>query len=183
MSIAFPTLPSADAIRSISTTQVATPLSAALEQGILQDLRSEGINRQLPPLAPSPEAKMPEPDRASVQRSVQDLMGHFRELQHATRSEISQTRAAVEHRLDDLAAALHTDMRRVRSEAHSEVETLGKDLFHCATALSHVQDRLTRLELAFNALAAQLQVQETPSVPPPLNILPIRRTTLEPVSR
>jgi len=182
MSIAFPSLPSADAISSVSPAQVATPLSAALEQGIRQDQLSDSIHRQLPPLTPSSEAKMPEPDRASVQRSVQDLMGHFRELQHATRSEISQTRSAVEQRLDDLAAALHTDMRRVRSEAHSEVETLGKDLFHCATALSHVQDRLTRLELAFNALAAQLQALETPSATPPLNILPIRRTTLEPIS-
>lgn len=93
----------------------------------------------------------------AIDRAIQTLQGNYRELQHANRCELSQTRIAVERRMDDLAEAMHNDMRRLRDEALSEAATNHSDVFRCATMLGHVQDRLARLENAFNSLQDTLR--------------------------
>lgn len=184
MPIAFPSLSAVNAFTPVTPTQVATPLSVALEHSIQQE-REAAKTHLTTPLSQRPAVTLNEvPERAALQRSAQDLLGHFRELQHATRSELNQTRTAVEQRLDELAAALHTDMRRVRSETRSETETLHKDLFHSATTLSHVQDRLSRLETAFNALLQNLSALEPgPSTPARVKADVSGRTVLKPLAR
>gem|GEM_PF-5206851 len=186
MSIAFPSLPSANAFSAVTSLQVATPLSEALDHSIRQELGSAHERRvqTLPSYLPLPTPRTEPPDRAAHQRSVQDLLGHFRELQQATRSEISQTRTAFEHRLDEMAAALHTDMRRVHNETRHETETLHKDLFHSATTLSHVQDRLSRLEAAFDTLLQKLSIQDAAiATAPPSQPETSRRVMLKPLAR
>lgn len=59
--------------------------------------------------------------------------------------------------MDDLAEAMHNDMRRLRDDALSEAATNHSDVFRCATTLGHVQDRLARLESAFNSLQDTLR--------------------------
>lgn len=184
MPIAFPSLSAVNAFTPVTPTQVATPLSVALEHSIQQE-REAAKTHLTTPLSQRPALTINEvPERATLQRSAQDLLGHFRELQHATRSELNQTRTAVEQRLDELAAALHTDMRRVSNETRSETETLHKDLFHSATTLSHVQDRLSRLETAFNALLQNLSALEPgPSTPARVKADVSGRTVLKPLAR
>lgn len=184
MPIAFPSLSAVNAFTPVPPTQVATPLSVALEHSIEQE-REAAKTHLSTPLSQRPAVTLTEvPERAALQRSAQDLLGHFRELQHATRSELNQTRTAVEQRLDELAAALHTDMRRVSNETRSETETLHKDLFHSATTLSHVQDRLSRLETAFNTLLQKLSALEPgPSTPARVKADVSGRTVLKPLAR
>lgn len=183
MPIAFPSLSTVNAFTPVTPTQVATPLSVALEHSIQQDREPAKPLPATPPSQPPVVTRNEMPERAALQRSVQDLLGHFRELQHATRSELNQTRTAVEQRLDELASALHTDMRRVRSETRSETETLHKDLFHSATTLSHVQDRLSRLETAFHTLLQKFSTLEPgPSTPAPVKADVSRRTVLKPLA-
>lgn len=107
-------------------------------------------------LSPSKEHP-PESSHPALDRAIQTLQGNYRELQHASRSELSQTRIAVERRMDDLAEAMHNDMRRLREETLSEAATNHSDVFRCATTLGHVQDRLSRLESAFNSLQDTLR--------------------------
>ena len=111
-----------------------------------------------PAQSPSPSKEhLPESSHPALDRAIQTLQGNYRELQHASRSELSQTRIAVERRMDDLAEAMHNDMRRLREDTLSEAATNHSDVFRCATTLSHVQDRLSRLESAFNSLQDTLR--------------------------
>jgi hypothetical protein len=111
-----------------------------------------------PAQSPSPSKEhLPESSHPALDRALQTLQGNYRELQNASRSELSQTRFAVERRMDDLAEAMHNDMRRLREDTLSEAATNHSDVFRCATTLSHVQDRLSRLESAFNSLQDTLR--------------------------
>ena len=113
---------------------------------------------QTPALSPTPPKEhAPQASHPALDRAIQTLQGNYRELQHASRSELSQTRIAVERRMDDLAEAMHNDMRRLREDALSEAASNHSDVFRCATTLSHVQDRLSRLESAFNSLQDTLR--------------------------
>jgi hypothetical protein len=106
-----------------------------------------------PAQSPSPSKEhLPESSHPALDRALQTLQGNYRELQHASRSELSQTRIAVERRMDDLAEAMHNDMRRLREDTLSDAATNHSDIFRCATTLGHVQDRLARLESAVNSL-------------------------------
>ena len=79
---------------------------------------------QKPALSPPPpEEHAPQASHPALDRAIQTLQGNYRELQHASRSELSQTRIAVERRMDDLAEAMHNDMRRLRDQYVADVPT------------------------------------------------------------
>lgn len=135
-----------------------------------------------------PKTHAPQASHSALERAIQTLQGNYRELQHASRSELSQTRIAVERRMDDLAEAMHNDMRRLREETLSETTANHSDVFRCATTISHIQDRLSRLEIAFNSLQDTLRslhpafataLSDSPTQPQqqPLNHSPVTHPT------
>lgn len=82
--------------------------------------------------------------------------GALQEVRHANTAELSRTRHLVEGRMEDMAQALHSDMRRLREECRAEWETQSRDVFRAATALSQAQDRLQRLEATVAVLQNQI---------------------------
>jgi hypothetical protein len=75
-------------------------------------------------------------------------------------------RPALETMSDALATSLRTDLRRLQEEVHATNAIASNDIFRTATLLSHVQDRLHRLESAFVTLTQTLQTI-TPQTAPP----------------
>jgi hypothetical protein len=166
LSISFPSPPITTASNSgdLFQPEAGTPeqpsvlerIAAPVANSLYDHLWSASSPK--PSLSPSPSKDhRTESSHPALDRAIQTLQGNYRELQHACRSELSQTRIAVERRMDDLAEAMHNDMRRLRDDALSEAATNHSDVFRCTTTLGHVQDRLARLESAFNSLQDTLR--------------------------
>lgn len=131
--------------RPVPVEAVAARLGSALEAH-LRGAAAKSSTQE--PRQPSTPSAWTEPSFA--------WRGHFQELRQATSGELSRTRHLLEERLDELAQALHSDMRRVREECRAEWEINSSDVFRIATALSHLQDKLMRLESGFSLLHQQV---------------------------
>lgn len=167
MPIHFPSAPTLNTAISGDLFQIEA--TSPVSPSPAESLSGLGAYSHFAPLWSSPSERLtdtlPNPTKehvpcasqSALECAVQTLQGNYRELKHSSRSELSHTRIAVERRMDELAEAMHSDMRRLRDDALSEAATNHSDVFRCATTLSHIQDRLSRLEIAFNSLQDALR--------------------------
>ena len=133
-------------VPSAPVESLAAELADALEAHLQRQKRAVDV-APVPVLSAPPARMHPEAE----------WRGAFSELRLANASELSRTRHLLERRLDDMAQALHSDMRRLREECRAEWEICGRDVFRSATALSQAQDRIQRLEATVATLQKEMQ--------------------------
>jgi len=127
---------------------------------------------------PLPQPSSPSPLPSALAANMRELQAEFREARRANQGEIERQRKAVEKRLDDLAGAMHSDMRRLNDRLGAEMTTTSSDVFRTAMTVSALQDRVQHLETALLTMAPVLQhYLQGQSSPPnaPLSAEPTRQ--------